>query len=64
MAFVVVMVVVVMVVVVVVCDPYGTFEMLKSSLDYLSQEEFIGAASDELVAWCRDIPSAIRACNP
>jgi hypothetical protein len=49
---------------VVVCDPYGTFEMLKSSLDYLSQEEFIGAASDELVAWCRDIPSAIRACNP
>jgi hypothetical protein len=38
--------------------------MLQTSLDYLSQEEFIGANSNELVAWCRDIPSAIRACKP
>jgi predicted Rossmann-fold nucleotide-binding protein len=49
---------------VVVCDPFGTYEMLQTSLDYLSQEEFIGATSNELVAWCRDIPSAIRACKP
>ena len=49
---------------VVVCDPFGTYEMLQSSLDYLSQEELIGATSNDLVAWCRDIPSAIRACTP
>jgi uncharacterized protein (TIGR00730 family) len=49
---------------IVVCDPFGTYEMLQTSLDYLSQEEFIGATSNELVAWCRDIPSAIRACKP
>lgn len=47
---------------VVVCDPYGTFAQLRSALDYLSDEEFIGANSNELVAWCRDIPSAILAC--
>jgi hypothetical protein len=49
---------------VVVCDPFGTYEMLKTSLDYLTQEELIGAKSNESVTWCRDIPSAIRACNP
>jgi len=48
---------------VVVCDPYGTFEQLQTVLDFLSAEEFIGATSNELVAWCRDIPSAIRACT-
>jgi uncharacterized protein (TIGR00730 family) len=48
---------------VVVCDPFGTFAQLKSSLDFLSNEEFIGATSNELVAWCPDIPSAIRACT-
>ena len=48
---------------VVVCDPYGSFTLLQSALDYLSEEEFIGAPSNELVAWCRDIPSAIRACS-
>ena len=48
---------------VVVCDPYGTFTLLQSALDYISAEEFIGAPSNELIAWCRDIPSAIRACS-
>lgn len=48
---------------VVVCDPYGTFEQLQTVLDFLSAEEFIGATSNELVAWCRDISSAIRACT-
>jgi uncharacterized protein (TIGR00730 family) len=49
---------------VVVCDPFGTYEMLKTSLDYLTQEELIGAKSNDSVTWCRDIPSAIRACTP
>ncbi len=48
---------------VVVCDPFGTYAQLQSSLDFLSEEEFIGSPSNELVAWCRDIPSAIRACT-
>jgi len=48
---------------VVVCDPFGTFTLLQSALDFLSEEELIGSPSNELVAWCRDIPSAIRACT-
>ena len=48
---------------VVVCDPYGTFTQLQSALDYLSDEEFIGANPNELVAWCSDIPSTILACT-
>jgi uncharacterized protein (TIGR00730 family) len=49
---------------VVVCDPYGTFAQLQTSLDYLSELEFIGSPSNQLVAWCNDIPSAIQACTP
>ena len=48
---------------VVVCDPFGTYELLKTSLDYLTNEELIGTTSNELIDWCRDIPSTIHACT-
>ena len=47
---------------IVVCDPFGTFELMRTALNYLVEGEFIDAEADAMVTWCRDIPSAIAAC--
>jgi uncharacterized protein (TIGR00730 family) len=46
---------------IVVCDPDGVFAMLRGSLDYLVDLNFMNAKQDSLVTWVSDIPSALKA---
>ncbi len=44
-----------------VLDPFGAYTSLRSSLDDLTEMNFIKPGMHELVEWCSDIPSAINA---
>lgn len=45
----------------VVCDPFGVFAQLRTSLDYLLELNFMNERQEGLVAWVEDIPSALKA---
>jgi uncharacterized protein (TIGR00730 family) len=47
-----------------VCDPMGVYKPLQTALDHLAQQNFMKAGQAELVTWCEDVPSAIRAISP
>ena len=47
-----------------VCDPIGVYKPLQTALDHLAQQNFMKAGQAELVTWCEDVPSAIRAISP
>jgi hypothetical protein len=42
----------------------GVYKPLQTALDNLAQQNFMKAGQAELVTWCEDVPSAIRAISP
>ena len=46
-----------------VCDPYGAFKPLQGAIDHLTDIKMMKAGQSQLVEWCTDIESAIRACT-
>ena len=46
---------------IVICDPYGAFSPLRSALDHLLDLNFMNMKQEGAIAWCEDIPSAIKA---
>jgi uncharacterized protein (TIGR00730 family) len=47
-----------------VCDPTGIYKPLQKALDHLAEQNFMKPGQAELVTWCTDVPSAIRAISP
>ena len=47
-----------------VCDPTGIYKPLQKALDHLAEQNFMKPGQAELVTWCTDVPSAIRAILP
>jgi uncharacterized protein (TIGR00730 family) len=47
-----------------VCDPTGIYKPLQTALDHLAEQNFMKPGQAELVTWCTDVPSAIRAISP
>jgi uncharacterized protein (TIGR00730 family) len=45
----------------VVCDPYGVFAQLRTSLDYLIDLNFMNKKQESQVSWVSDIPAALKA---
>jgi len=44
-----------------ICDPDGVFAPLRSSLDHLLDLGFTNLKQENLLAWCADIPSTLKA---
>ncbi|MEI6648068.1 MAG: TIGR00730 family Rossman fold protein [Actinomycetes bacterium] len=49
---------------VVVCDPFGDYQPLRGALTHLKSVNFMKDGQEEMVSWCSDTASAIRACYP
>jgi uncharacterized protein (TIGR00730 family) len=44
-----------------ICDPSGVYDPLREALDHLAQHNFMKTGQEELVVWCKDIPSTLAA---